>query len=111
MFKVNSDEYTDAIIYILFRLLFKKIDKKISGKSKDEQMAEKKQELEKRLQDVTGQLGSAKKASKKGKRSCFIKQFHISIKSPCDTLTFLTFKFNNARVIFIVAKGICIGFA
>lgn len=30
-------------------------------------MVEKKQELEKRLQDVTGQLGSAKKASKKGK--------------------------------------------
>lgn len=29
-------------------------------------MAEKKQELEKRLQDVTGQLGSAKKAQKKG---------------------------------------------
>lgn len=42
-------------------------DKKVSGKSKDEQMAEKKQELEKRLQDVTGQLGSAKKAAKKGK--------------------------------------------
>lgn len=41
-------------------------DKKVSGKSKDEQMAEKKQELEKRLQDVTGQLGSAKKAAKKG---------------------------------------------
>lgn len=41
-------------------------DKKLSGKSKDEQMAEKKQELEKRLQDVTGQLGSAKK-TKKGK--------------------------------------------
>lgn len=30
-------------------------------------MAEKKQELEKRLQDVTGQLGSAKKQNKKGK--------------------------------------------
>lgn len=29
-------------------------------------MAEKKQELEKRLQDVTGQLGSAKKQAKKG---------------------------------------------
>lgn len=42
------------------------IDKKPSGKSKDEQMAEKKQELEKRLQDVTGQLGTAKKAAKKG---------------------------------------------
>lgn len=42
-------------------------DKKLSGKSKDEQMAEKKQELEKRLQDVTGQLGSNKKQAKKGK--------------------------------------------
>jgi hypothetical protein len=41
-------------------------DKKLPGKSKDEQMAEKKQELEKRLQDVTGQLGSAKKPPKKG---------------------------------------------
>lgn len=41
-------------------------DKKPSGKSKDEQMAEKKQELEKRLQDVTGQLGASKKATKKG---------------------------------------------
>lgn len=30
-------------------------------------MAEKKQELEKRLQDVTGQLGNAKKTAKKGK--------------------------------------------
>uniref|UniRef100_A0A7G3AEW7 Putative bromodomain-containing protein 3 isoform x7 n=1 Tax=Lutzomyia longipalpis TaxID=7200 RepID=A0A7G3AEW7_LUTLO len=39
--------------------------KKMSGKSKDEQMAEKKQELEKRLQDVTGQLGTSKKATKK----------------------------------------------
>ncbi|XP_055604786.1 homeotic protein female sterile-like [Uranotaenia lowii] len=39
--------------------------KKVSGKSKDEQMAEKKQELEKRLQDVTGQLGTAKKNAKK----------------------------------------------
>lgn len=42
-------------------------DKKVSGKSKDEQMAEKKQELEKRLQDVTGQLGTGKKGTKKGK--------------------------------------------
>lgn len=41
-------------------------DKKPSGKSKDEQMAEKKQELEKRLQDVTGQLGASKKTAKKG---------------------------------------------
>ncbi|CAB3360095.1 Hypothetical predicted protein [Cloeon dipterum] len=40
-------------------------DKKTVPKSKDEQMQEKKQELEKRLQDVSGQLGSAKKAPKK----------------------------------------------
>nr|CAD7439211.1 unnamed protein product [Timema bartmani] len=39
-------------------------DKKLSGKSKDEQMAEKKQELEKRLQDVSGQL-AVKKVPKK----------------------------------------------
>ncbi|XP_029165013.1 homeotic protein female sterile-like isoform X6 [Nylanderia fulva] len=45
--------------------LRKKPHKKVSGKSKDEQMAEKKQELEKRLQDVTGQLGNVKKATKK----------------------------------------------
>ncbi|KOX69116.1 Bromodomain testis-specific protein, partial [Melipona quadrifasciata] len=45
--------------------LRKKPHKKVSGKSKDEQMAEKKQELEKRLQDVTGQLGNVKKAPKK----------------------------------------------
>ncbi|XP_055903921.1 homeotic protein female sterile-like isoform X2 [Eupeodes corollae] len=49
--------------------LRKKTHKKISGKSKDEQMAEKKQELEKRLQDVTGQLGTAKKAAKKDESS------------------------------------------
>ncbi|XP_012541850.2 homeotic protein female sterile isoform X7 [Monomorium pharaonis] len=45
--------------------LRKKPHKKLSGKSKDEQMAEKKQELEKRLQDVTGQLGNVKKTAKK----------------------------------------------
>ena len=37
----------------------------MSGKSKDEQMAEKKQELEKRLQDVSGQLGTNKKQQPK----------------------------------------------
>lgn len=51
-------------IYILFYYVL--TDKKVSGKSKDEQMAEKKQELEKRLQDVTGQLGNVKKTAKKG---------------------------------------------
>ncbi|KAK3920232.1 Homeotic protein female sterile [Frankliniella fusca] len=45
--------------------LRKKPHKKVSGKSKDEQMAEKKQELEKRLQDVSGALGHQKKAMKK----------------------------------------------
>ncbi|XP_051154372.1 bromodomain-containing protein 4-like isoform X3 [Leptopilina boulardi] len=45
--------------------LRKKPHKKLSGKSKEDQMAEKKQELEKRLQDVTGQLGNVKKAPKK----------------------------------------------
>ena len=39
----------------------------MSGKSKDEVIAEKKQELEKRLQDVAGQLGTTpKKQAKKG---------------------------------------------
>jgi len=46
--------------------LRKKTHKKVSGKTKDEQMQEKKQELEKRLQDVTGQLGTGKKVAKKG---------------------------------------------
>lgn len=55
------------ILYIFFfSLQFFSADKKPSGKSKDEQMAEKKQELEKRLQDVTGQLGTSKKTAKKG---------------------------------------------
>jgi hypothetical protein len=53
-------------------------DKKVSGKSKDEQMAEKKQELEKRLQDVTGQLGSGvKKTAKKGKKVFYFWFFEI----------------------------------
>ncbi|CAG5018839.1 unnamed protein product [Parnassius apollo] len=49
--------------------LRKKTHRKVSGKSKDEQMAEKKQELEKRLQDVSGQLGSNKKQQPK-KEGC-----------------------------------------
>lgn len=62
----------DFIIYKFFEYLNVTLsfaDKKVSGKSKDEQMAEKKQELEKRLQDVTGQLGNVKKTVKKGKAS------------------------------------------
>lgn len=40
--------------------------KKVTGKTKEEQVREKKQELEKRLQDVSGQLGtSGKKPTKK----------------------------------------------
>lgn len=42
-------------------------DKKISGKTKEEQINEKKNELERRLQAVTGQLNSEKKTAKKGK--------------------------------------------
>lgn len=38
-------------------------------------MAEKKQELEKRLQDVTGQLGTAKKQAKKGTQIAVILYF------------------------------------
>lgn len=38
----------------------------MAGKSKDEQMAEKKQELEKRLEDVNDKIGTSKKAPKKG---------------------------------------------
>lgn len=51
-------------------------DRKVSGKTKDEQMAEKKQELEKRLQDVTGQLGTNKKQPKKGMCFLFIILLH-----------------------------------
>lgn len=53
-------------MFLIFDIFVFFTDKKVSGKSKDEQMAEKKQELEKRLQDVTGQLGNVKKAPKKG---------------------------------------------
>lgn len=52
-------EHKIPLISILF------LDRKVSGKSKDEQMAEKKQELEKRLQDVSGQLGTNKKQQPK----------------------------------------------
>lgn len=45
--------------------LRKKTHKKVAGKSKVEQMTERQQELERRLQDVTGQLGSSKKNTKK----------------------------------------------
>ncbi|CRL04480.1 CLUMA_CG017560, isoform B [Clunio marinus] len=45
--------------------LRKKTHKKVAGKSKAEQMSERQHELERRLQDVTGQLGSGKKSAKK----------------------------------------------
>lgn len=60
-------------------------DKKMSGKSKDEQIAEKKQELEKRLLDVTGQLGSTKKPTKKGE--LFVKGLS-TFKFDCDLCKF-----------------------
>lgn len=64
---IRSKKKDETILFFNTIFLFVPIiDKKVSGKSKDEQMAEKKQELEKRLQDVTGQLGSGKKATKKG---------------------------------------------
>ncbi|XP_018912866.1 bromodomain-containing protein 3 isoform X2 [Bemisia tabaci] len=44
--------------------LRKKQHKRVAGKSKED-LAERKEELEKRLQDVTGQLGASKKQSKK----------------------------------------------
>ncbi|KAF9415375.1 hypothetical protein HW555_006965 [Spodoptera exigua] len=50
--------------------LRKKTHRKVSGKSKDEQIAEKKQELEKRLQDVSGQLGTNKKQQQKKAEGC-----------------------------------------
>lgn len=56
-----------VFLTVFFSSHFLQTDKKLSGKSRDEQMAEKKQELEKRLQDVTGQLGTGKKTTKKGK--------------------------------------------
>lgn len=54
----------DKIIKIPSRICF--LDKKVVGKSKAEQMTERQQELERRLQDVTGQLGTGKKSAKKG---------------------------------------------
>lgn len=53
---------TGFLLFSLSRLL----DKKVAGKSKAEQMTERQHELERRLQDVTGQLGSGKKSAKKG---------------------------------------------
>ncbi|XP_025829012.1 bromodomain-containing protein 3-like isoform X2 [Agrilus planipennis] len=49
--------------------LRKKPHKKMPGKSKDEQIAEKKQELEKRLNDVNDKIGNTKKTTKKEEAS------------------------------------------
>lgn len=62
------------------------LDKKVAGKSKAEQMTERQQELERRLQDVTGQLGSSKKNAKKGKlvdwltRAISLRQLLLSLR-------------------------------
>lgn len=45
---------------------FDLLDKKVAGKSKAEQIEARQLELERRLQDVSGQLGSGKKSTKKG---------------------------------------------
>lgn len=44
-------------------------------------MAEKKQELEKRLQDVTGQLGTGKKTTKKGTANYIFNYFFRTLVS------------------------------
>lgn len=49
----------------------------MAGKSKED-LAERKEELEKRLQDVTGQLGASKKQSKKGTAFPFLFLFLLS---------------------------------
>lgn len=64
--RLINNTFLSIYIFNVFDIFVFFIDKKVSGKSKDEQMAEKKQELEKRLQDVTGQLGNVKKTAKKG---------------------------------------------
>lgn len=70
----NFIDLTSFVIKFPFFITFI-TDKKVSGKSKDEQMAERKQELEKRLQDVSGVLGTAKKSTKKG---AFLSQHQFS---------------------------------
>lgn len=56
------------ILKCVFLATARQDKKSVVSKTKEESMAEKKQELEKRLQDVTGQLGTpaAKKTPKKG---------------------------------------------
>ena len=54
----------NILIFYSFTSTFS--DKKQAGKSKDEAMREKERELNERLQDVTGKLGSAKKVHRKG---------------------------------------------
>lgn len=52
-------------VLVLMCFLFLAIKKPV-GKTKEELALEKKRELEKRLQDVSGQLNSTKKPPKKG---------------------------------------------
>lgn len=54
---------------ILVNSLLSPAIKKPVGKTKEELALEKKRELEKRLQDVSGQLNSTKKPPKKGENS------------------------------------------
>jgi len=62
-----------SCINFVFDLTAAAAKPKVPGKTKEEQQLEKKQELEKRLKDVSGQLGApgavtpGKKGSKKGK--------------------------------------------
>lgn len=68
VFRIDSAYGSTKLNSFFFeQILFHPTDKKMAGKSKDEQLAEKKQELEMRLQDVSGKLGSAKKTAKKGR--------------------------------------------
>ena len=59
--------------------------KKIQGKSKEELALEKKKELEKRLQDVSGQLNPTKKLSKKsefsGEKSGDLSRLRVALTS------------------------------
>ena len=55
-----------SLLFIFYSLVFFfAAQKRTPGKSKEEAVREKKQELEKRLQDVQGQLGSVKKTKSK----------------------------------------------
>lgn len=62
------------------------LDKKVAGKSKAEQIEARQQELERRLQDVSGQLGSGKKSTKKGESAELVLiDIHSGLFSVCLT--------------------------